>query len=731
MAVCGLGLAVLALLGTPLFVIIAGVTLLGLAAEAQVHGDLGLVVNPDGSAGVGGNLFAAWLNPMADSPLFIAIPLFTFAGTLLSESHSPTRLINLCRACLGWFPGGLALVTLVTCCFFTAFTGASGVTIIALGGLLFPILLRERYPERFSLGLLTTGGSLGLLLAPSLPVIVYGLVARVDIARLFVAAAVPMALLVLFLGVTSIVVAVATKVPRHAFSWRELGRALRAAAWELPLPFLVVGGIYKGFFNAAEAAAVTAVYVVATTVGIYRDVRPRELLGVVRRASVLVGAILLIMGTALGFADWLTVNEVPQRLLAAMTGLIDEIPWVSDRLAFLILLNGFLLLVGCLMDIFSATLVVVPLIGPVAAEFGVDPYHLAVIFLVNLEIGYSTPPVGINLFIASLRFRRPVFALYRASVLFIAVLLAALLLITYVPSLSLGLFDGLPRLEVFGEDGSPAPARLTLREGEDVRLTARVSLGGVTLEEAKRNRRRALEALRAAEERLGVSYDSLEEELRQAEDALVRAGVSAEGDLGALEERLQRARKALAPLRAEADALEAARRKVDAIASVEARIRWRSRQGEASGTGPRFSLGELEPGTHTLTVTAVDARRHLVQRVFEVVVEAAAGSGGAGADGGGADDGGEDGDWGEWGTEDGDGNSGSAADEDDWGEWGTENGEGAPGDAGEGDEGTEGSGGSKPVGPGGRGPDDAGGDGAGGDGAGSRGGSDPGGAGSR
>ena len=346
-------LVVLALLGAPLFAIFAAAAML-----------LFFNLEDTSITGAAADIFS---EKFAESPLLVTIPLFTFAGTLMSESNAPTRLINLCRAVLGWLPGGLALVTLVACCFFTAFTGASGVTIVALGGLLFPILLREKYPERFSLGLLTTGGSLGLLFPPSLPVIVYGLVARVDVGRLFQAALVPGILLVLFLAVTSFAVAITSKVPRHPFTFGELKSSLRAGLWELPLPFLVVGGIYSGIITAAEASAVTAAYVLLTTVVIYRDVGPKDLPEVVRKTAVLVGAILLIMGAALGFTDWLTLERIPQKILAAMQR------HISGQLTFLITLNIFLLIVGCLMDIFSATLVVVPLIGPVAQEFGVDP----------------------------------------------------------------------------------------------------------------------------------------------------------------------------------------------------------------------------------------------------------------------------------------------------------------------------------------------------------------------
>ncbi|MCW8141993.1 MAG: TRAP transporter large permease, partial [Planctomycetota bacterium] len=468
MGAIGALIGVLALLGAPLFVVIAAITCLGWYLEAELKSDVGFFTRPGDGAGLATDVFISWLKPMGDSPLFIAIPLFTFAGALMSESKTPTRLITLCRALLGWLPGGLALVTIVTCSFFTAFTGGSGVTIIALGGLLFPILLKEKYPERFTLGLLTTCGSLGLLFPPSLPVIVYGLVARVDVGRLFQAALLPGVVLCGILFVTSFVQAVRSGVPRHPFDLRAVGRAIVGAGWELPLPIIVIGGIYGGIVTAAEASAVTAFYVIFITVVVHRDVAPRDLVGVVRRSAVLVGAILLIIGTALGFTSWLTTEQVPQKILALMQSRID------DKLTFLLMLNVFLLIVGCLMDVFSATLVVVPLIVPVALEFGVDPYHLAVIFLVNLEIGYSTPPVGINLFIAALRFRRSVLSLYAASVLFILVLLVALVLITYVPALSLGVFDRLPAIEVDAGD------EVTLTEGGDpVPIAATTRLGGL------------------------------------------------------------------------------------------------------------------------------------------------------------------------------------------------------------------------------------------------------------
>jgi len=639
-AAIAVGLAVLALLGTPLFAVIAATACLGLYLETQLKADLGFFVSGE-RAGAGANLFISWLAPMGDSPLFIAIPLFTFAGTLLSESRAPTRLINLCRALIGWMPGGLALVTLITCCFFTAFTGASGVTIIALGGLLFPILLNEKYPERFSLGLLTTGGSLGLLFPPSLPVIVYGLVGGVDVGRLFQAAFIPGVLLVVFLAVTSFVVAMAASVPRHPFTPHHVVRAARETLWELPLPLVVVGGIYSGLITAAEAAAVTACYVLLTTVVIYKDVRLADLPGVTRRTAVLVGAILLIMGAALGFADWLTLERIPQRILAAMQTHID------DRLTFLMMLNVFLLIVGCLMDIFSAILVVVPLIAPVAHEFGVDPYHLAVVFLVNLEIGYSTPPVGINLFIASLRFRRPVFALYRASVLFILVLLVALVLITYVPALSLGMFGGLPGVSV-QTTGPPGPVAVT--QYEDVELRAAVTAGELTLAEAEARQAEALQVLRAAEQRLGLDAAALEQAVDDAERALNEAPDATARQ--AARDALATARAARAPVAEPADALDQASRALEDLRTMARKLRWRSRLDGSEGVGETFSTALLGPGTHLVTVTAEDKRSHVAQAQVTVVVTPA--PDGAGEQGEDEGDWGEQGDWGDegdWGDQ--------------------------------------------------------------------------------
>lgn len=414
-------IALIALLGAPLFAVIGWIALTAFASE-----------------GVDAAALTIELYRMASQPVLVAIPLFTFAGFLLAESKAPERIVRLSRAALGSLPGGLALVSLVACAVFTAFTGASGVTIIALGGLLYPILLQEGYPRRFSLGLMTTSGSLGLLFPPSLPLILYGLVAGVSVDALFRAGLLPGLLILLILGAYAMRAAVKAKVARQAFEWRELRDAVLDAGWELPLPVLVLWLIYGGIVTAAEAAAVTAAWVVLALVVARREIPLKRLMRIAAESQILVGAILLILGVALGLTNYLVDAQIPQRLLEWMQLHIES------RFAFLMALNLFLLVVGCLMDIFSAIIVVVPLIAPVATSFGVDPVHLGIIFLTNLEIGYMTPPVGLNLFIASFRFGRPVLELYRASFAYLGLLLAALLAITWWPGLSLWLGGGAP-----------------------------------------------------------------------------------------------------------------------------------------------------------------------------------------------------------------------------------------------------------------------------------------------
>jgi tripartite ATP-independent transporter DctM subunit len=371
------------------------------------------------------------MHRMATTPVLVAIPLFTFAGYLLSESGAPKRLIRLSNAVLGWLPGGLSVIALICCAVFTALTGATGLTIIALGGILLPAMTRGKYPEVFSLGLLTTSGTLGLLFPPSLPLIIYAIVAKVRIDHLFVAGILPGILLVVLLSVFSITRAVKADVPKTSFRVSEVFSAVKEVVWELPLPLVVLGGIYSGKFAVSEAAAITAVYVLIVEVIIYRDIRWKDLPEIMKKSMVLVGGVLIILGAAMGLTNYLIDAEIPMQLLDFFKTQIES------KILFLIVLNLFLLAVGCTMGIFSALVVVVPLLSPIAEAYGIDPIHLGIIFLANLEIGASIPPLGINLFIASIRFERPVLRLYVASLPFIAILLVALALITYIPWMSL------------------------------------------------------------------------------------------------------------------------------------------------------------------------------------------------------------------------------------------------------------------------------------------------------
>jgi C4-dicarboxylate transporter, DctM subunit len=415
-----LGLIVVALLGAPLFAVIGAIALAGFHLAGY---DLSVVIIE--------------FYRLGENPVLIAIPLFTLAGYLLSESEAPRRLVRVSDALLGWLPGGLAIVALVVSALFTALTGASGVTIVALGALLYPALVQAGYPRMFSLGLVTTSGSLGLLFAPSLPLILYGFVAQqldtqppVDIGALFIAGILPGLLMIVLLALYC--VRVGMSVPRAERRGRgELGSALRDAAWEIPLPFVVLGGIYSGWLAPSEVAAVTALYVFAVVVLIRRELPWGKLAAVGREAMRMVGAILIILGLALGLTNWMIDAEVPQGLFVLMQANVES------RWVFLLLVNGFLLVVGMLLDVFSAVFVLVPMLLPVAQGYGIDPLHFGILMLANLQIGYFTPPIGMNLFIASLRFKVPLLELARACLPFFAIMLVALALITWWPGLSL------------------------------------------------------------------------------------------------------------------------------------------------------------------------------------------------------------------------------------------------------------------------------------------------------
>lgn len=412
--IASLGLA-LAACGAPIF------ALMGALALFLFHG-----------AQIDSSAVIIELYRLATMPSLIAVPLFTFAGYMLAESKAPQRLVDLAEALLGWLPAGVAVAALMACALFTAFTGASGVTIIALGGLIFPLLRRQGYPEGFSLGMVTTTGSLGLLFPPSLPIILYALVGKVSLDRLFAASALPGLLLTAILGLYAAWIASRHAVPRIPFTSTALLRAARAAAWEIPLPFLIIGGIYSGKFTASEASAIMCFYVFMAETFVYKDFSLRDLPGIMKRSMLLVGAILIVLGTALGLTSYLIDAEVPSRLFDLLNAHISS-PW-----AFLALLNTFLLIVN-MVEIFSAIVIVVPIIVPVALQYQIDPIHLGTLFLLNLELGYMTPPLGLNLFLSSRRFEKPLPFLYKATFPFWLAVFGALMLVTYIPALSLWL----------------------------------------------------------------------------------------------------------------------------------------------------------------------------------------------------------------------------------------------------------------------------------------------------
>ncbi len=413
-AVLILVLVLLAILGTPLFAIMgAG----GLLASYSAELDPSILIIE--------------LYRLASQPNLVAIPLFTFAGIILSAGDGTKRLIKLFNALLGWMPGGLAIVTIVSCSAFTAFTGASGVTIIALGALLYPMLENAQYRNRFCLGLLTTSGSLGLLFPPSMAILLYGIVSGVSIDELFIGGMLPGLVLLVMLSIFSIFSAHKLNIPTHKFSWSKIIVAMREGIWDIMMPVFIFTGIFGGFVTITEVAALTAAYtlfvetVISKKIHIIRDM-PKILI----ETTTLVGSILIILGVAMGLTNLLIDSQLPMRLLAVVEQHIDS------QLQFLLLLNLFLLVVGAMMDIFSAIVVVVPLIIPLAMRYNIDPVHLGIIFLANLEIGYMTPPVGINLFIASQRFRQPILKLFQATFPFLMIMLVWLLLISYIPFLT-------------------------------------------------------------------------------------------------------------------------------------------------------------------------------------------------------------------------------------------------------------------------------------------------------
>jgi len=405
-----------AFLGLPIFVALGGAGYLLFAK----HG-LPLEVIPNQAYGVlTGNAIPA-------------IPLFAAVGFFLSESKAGERLVRFFQALFGWFPGGLTVVAVLVCAFFTTFTGASGVTILALGGLLAVILERAGYPKGFAVGILTASGSVGLLFPPSLPVIIYGVTAQASIKDMFVGGLVPGALLVVSVMAVGIIYSRKRRLPRHALNVGEAVTALGASFWELLLPLLVFGFYFGGVVSLPESAAAALLYVWIVETFIKRDMQVRDLPRLFLSAVPIIGGVLIILALANGLSYFIIDAQIPQKLSEWVAANI------SSKYVFLLILNLALLAVGCLMDIYSAILVVVPLIIPLGNLFGIHPVHLGIIFLANLELGYLTPPVGLNLYLASYRFDEPIHRVYKDVLIFLAIGLAAVLLITYVPLLTTAL----------------------------------------------------------------------------------------------------------------------------------------------------------------------------------------------------------------------------------------------------------------------------------------------------
>lgn len=413
-----LGLILLAVFGEPLFIIIGG------AAFASFY--FVLHIHP-------ATLFTDFYR-LTTMPVFVAIPLFIFSGYLLAESRVPEKMLRFTNSLLGWMPGGLCLAALIACSIFTAFTGASAITIVAIGTLLYPAFIKDNYPEHFTLGLITTSGSLGTLFMPCLPLILYGVIASqqtpLNVEDMFIAGLLPGVLLLVLLWIYSFPFGV-KYTKRRKFAWKELFAATVDIVWELPLPFFIIGGILAGFFSAPEAAAIAAIYVLLVELFITRDMTFRKLIAVIRRSMIMNGSILIIVGMALGLTDVFVTLAIPDKIFSLICG------YVTNKYVFLLLLNFFLLFVGMAMDIFSACAIIVPIVVPIAMKYNVDPVHLGIVFLANLELGFITPPIGMSLFISSIKFNKSFPTILKSVAPFFIILVIGLILITYVPELSL------------------------------------------------------------------------------------------------------------------------------------------------------------------------------------------------------------------------------------------------------------------------------------------------------
>jgi len=416
-----LAIALAFLLGAPVFVVMGGVAMVLFFGEA----------GPQAIAAVPTATFN-----LVSSATLPAIPLLTVAGYVLAEGDGPKRLVRAYKGLFGWMPGGVAVMATFVCAIFTTFTGASGVTILALGGILLPSLLREKYPEDFSVGLVTASGSLGLLFPPSLPVILYAVVAQAPIEHLFIGGLLPGLLMIALVAGYGVVVGVRCGAPRPSFRVKEALHALWEAKWDLGLPTLVVVSVAGGFATIVEAAALAAAYAIVVELAIFRSIHPlRDLKRVLVHSASLVGSVLILLGTALGLTSWFVDAEIPTRLVDWMT------THVQSPALFLLLLNAVLLVLGSVLEMYSAIVVLAPLVAPLGEAYGIHPIHLGVVFLANLELGFLFPPMGLNLFLAASRFGKPLPWIYRKAFPFLLIMAAGVLAITYLPVLTTGVLS--------------------------------------------------------------------------------------------------------------------------------------------------------------------------------------------------------------------------------------------------------------------------------------------------
>lgn len=421
----------------PLALVLIAATLVGSPVFIAMGGLAALLFFRDGTPV---SAVTAEIYRLIASPTLPAIPLLTACGYLLADSRAAIRLVRFFRSLVGWMPGGVAVLVAAVCAVFTAFTGGSGVTIIALGGLVYPILREDGYPEGFSLGLVTAAGSLGLLFPPSLPVILYSVVSKVPTDRLFLAGLVPGVILVFIVALYGITVGRRVNASRQPFSMKEAIAATWEAKWELSIPLAMIALFASGVASLLETAAFAALYTIVIVCFIHRDLNVRrDLPRTLLRGSAMIGAVLILLSCALGLTGYLIEAQIPDRMLTSVQA------HIHSPLLFLLVLNAVLLVLGSVLEVFSAIIILTPLIVPLGVAYGIDPVHLGVIFLANLELGFLFPPVGLNLFLSSSRFGKPMTSLYRHVVPFLIILGGGVLLITYVPPLSLALGNLLAR----------------------------------------------------------------------------------------------------------------------------------------------------------------------------------------------------------------------------------------------------------------------------------------------